>query len=105
MECAYFGVPTVALYKTSWTTYQVGKRIIKVNYLSMPNLLAGEQLFPEFVQDAATPANLAQAASELLADPTRRAKIRAKLTTVVASLGAPGASRRAAKAIASVLLG
>jgi len=50
LECAYFGVPTVALYKTSWSTYQIGRRIIRVAFLAMPNILAGEALFPEFVQ-------------------------------------------------------
>ena len=39
-ECAYFGVPTVAFYKTSWSTWQIAKRIVKVKYVAMPNLLA-----------------------------------------------------------------
>jgi len=105
VECAYFGVPTVAMYKTSWSTYEIGKKIIKVDHLSMPNLLAGEAVFPEFVQNAATPQNLARAASNLLQNPARRDEIKAKLQRVVASLGQPGASRRAAQAIISVLLG
>jgi lipid-A-disaccharide synthase len=105
VECAYFGVPTVAMYKTSWSTYEIGKKIIKVDHLAMPNLLAGEAVFPEFVQDAATPQNLARAASDLLQNPGRRAEIKVKLERVVASLGPPGASRRAAQAITSVLLG
>lgn len=105
MECAYFGVPTVAMYKTSWATYQLAKRIVKVNYLSMPNLLAGEPLFPEFIQDQATPQNLARAATELLDDPARRAEIREQLARIIASLGPPGASRRAARAIVRLLVG
>ena len=40
MECAFFGVPTVTLYKTSWLTYQIGRRIVTVKSLTMPNLLA-----------------------------------------------------------------
>ena len=40
LECAYFRVPTVAMYRTSWSTYQIGKRLIKVKYLAMQNLLA-----------------------------------------------------------------
>ena len=99
MECAYFRVPTVALYKTSWSTYQIGKRIIQVRYLAMPNLLAQEALFPEFIQDQATPDNLAQAALNLWNDPGRRQVIRDKLAALVASLGGPGASVRAARAI------
>lgn len=103
MECARFQVPAVAMYKTSWTTYQVGRRIIKVNHLAMPNLLAGEPLYPEFVQHAATPENLARAALTLLANPAAREELKTKLARVVASLGPPGASRRAARAIAGLL--
>ena len=62
-------------------------------------LLANEELFPEFIQDAATPENIARAALELLRGEARRAKIKAKLAEIVAALGGPGASRRAARAI------
>ena len=103
MECAYFGVPTVALYKTSWITYQIARRIVKVKYLAMPNLLANEEVFPEFIQGAATTDNITRATVELLRDAPRRARIKAKLAEIVASLGPPGATRRAAKAIASRL--
>lgn len=99
MECAYFRVPTVALYKTSWSTYQIGKRIIQVRFLAMPNLLADEALFPELIQDEATGENIAAAALALLRDPARRENIRARLGTVLESLGGPGASDRAAQAI------
>jgi lipid-A-disaccharide synthase len=98
-ECAYFGVPTVALYKTSWSTWQIAKRIVKVKYAAMPNLLANEEVFPEFIQGAATADSLTRAAVELLRDTPRRARIKARLAEVIASLGAPGAPRRAAKAI------
>ncbi len=105
MECAWFDVPTVALYKTSWSTYQIGKRIITVNFLAMPNLLANSQVFPEFVQDAATPAAVGQAGLELLNDPARRELIRKQLAMVVSSLGPPGATHRAARAILSLAAG
>jgi len=99
MECAYFGVPTVALYKTSWSTYQIARRIVKVKYLAMPNILADESLFPEFIQDAATPHNIAEATLELLNDAPRRSRIRVRLREIVDSLGGPGASERASKAV------
>jgi len=98
-ECAFFRVPTVTLYKVSWHTYQYGKRIIKVKYLTLPNLLANEEVFPEFIQNAATAENIAKAALDLLRDQNRRAKIKARLADIVASLGGSGASRRAARAI------
>jgi len=99
MECAYFGVPTIAFYKTSWLTYEVGKRIVTVAFLAMPNLLAGQELFPEFIQGRATPDNLASAALELLNDEGRRTAIREKLRKIIASLGRPGAALRSARAI------
>jgi lipid-A-disaccharide synthase len=102
-ECAYFGVPTVALYKTSWSTWQIAKRIVKVKYAAMPNLLADEEVFPEFIQGAASADNLTRATVDLLRDAPRRAKVKARLAEVVASLGDPGAPRRAAKAIISRL--
>ena len=99
MECAYFGVPAVTLYKASAVEYQIGKRLIRVKSMTMPNLLANENVFPEFIQYAATPENLARAALELIREPARRDNIRAKLKQIIASLGSPGAGRRAAEAI------
>ena len=103
LECAYFGVPTVAMYKTSWSTYQIGKRLITVKYLSMPNLLANEAVFPEFIQGQATPRAIAQAVADLLRSPEQQAGIKNKLKDVVRQLGEPGAARRAARAVVSLL--
>lgn len=103
MECAFFGVPTVTLYKTSWITYEIGKRIVKVKSLTMPNLLAQEQIFPEFVQHDATAQNLAKAALELLSDDVRRVQVKSGLKKIIASLGGPGASRRAAEAVLKLI--
>lgn len=103
MECAYFRVPTVALYKTSWSTYQIGKRLVKVPSLAMPNLLASEEIFPEFIQHAATAENIAQAARELLHDDARRTKIQARLNEIIAGLGGRGATQRAARAVCGLL--
>jgi lipid-A-disaccharide synthase len=102
-ECAYFGVPTVALYKTSWSTWQIARHIVKVKYAAMPNLLANEEVFPEFIQGAASPENIARAALELLRDEGRRARVKSRLAEIVASLGGPGATRRAAHVIVETL--
>jgi len=103
IECAWFGVPTVALYRTSSLTYAIGRRIVTVPFLAMPNLLAGEAVMPEFVQDAASPDALAAAVSELLQSPAKRTAQQARLREIVATLGSPGAARRAAAAILGVL--
>jgi len=72
---------------------------VKVKYLAMPNLLADQELFPEFVQDNATAENIAGAILKLLRDPRRNAIVKSKLTEVIGMLGPSGASRRAAQAI------
>ena len=103
MECAFFGVPTVTLYKTSWLTYQIAKRIVTVKSLTMPNLLAGEPVYPEFIQDEATPENLSRAALKLLQDESRRTQIKSQLGKIISSLGEPGAPKRAAAAVLSLI--
>ena len=103
LECALFGVPAVVFYKTSLLTYAVGKQLATVKYLAMPNLLADEPVYPEFIQGAATAENLARASLELLDDPARRSRVKARLAQIVGLLGSPGASRRAASAIVSFL--
>jgi lipid-A-disaccharide synthase len=103
LECAYFGLPAVAMYKTDWITYLGARRIATVKYLSMPNLLADQVIYPEFIQGQATARNIAAAALELLADPARRDAIRARLSVVIQSLGGPDAARRAAAAIVKLL--
>jgi len=102
MECAFFGVPTVTLYKTSWLTYQIARRIVTVKSLTMPNLLADETVYPEFIQNDATPENLSRAVLELLQDQIRRELIKLQLAKIILSLGEPGAASRAADAVMSL---
>lgn len=99
LECAWFGVPSVVLYRTSWSTYLLGRRFIKVKYIAMPNLLADEGVYPELIQGAATPEALARECLDFLNNPGRRSVVLTKLDRIIRSLGEPGASTRAAKAI------
>ncbi|HET7623941.1 MAG TPA: lipid-A-disaccharide synthase [Verrucomicrobiae bacterium] len=103
MECAFFGVPTVTMYKTSAMTYQIAKRVVKVKSLTMPNILAGEEVFPEFIQNAATPENISSAALSLLQNDSRRVEIKTQLAKIISTLGEPGATERAAKIIAGLI--
>jgi len=103
MECALFGVPTVALYKTFWGNFLIAKNIAKVKYLAMPNILAGEEIFPEFIQHAAAGDSIAQATLELLRDDARRANVKTRLSEIIDSLGEPGANLHAATAIMQLL--
>lgn len=103
LECALYGLPAVTFYQTSPLTYAIGKRVVTVPYLTMPNLLANEAVFPEFVQDDASPVNLAGAVLELLQDEKRRVEVKGKLAEITKSLGGSGAPDRAAEIIDKLL--
>ena len=103
MECAYFGVPTVTLYKKPLLGLALAWGIITVKSLTMPNLLAEGEVYPEFIQEAATPEKISRAVLELLQNEYRRKKIKAELARIIASLGEPGAGKRAAAAILKLL--
>ncbi len=103
LELAIAGLPSVTFYKTSWLTYQIGRQIVRVPWLSMPNLLANEAVFPEFVQADATPMNLATAVVDLLNNDDKRTATRVRLKEIVSQLGPPGASRRAARKILQLI--
>ena len=60
--------PMVVAYRVANMTYRILKRLVKSTFFSLPNLLAGRQLVPEFIQDEATAEALAEAVSALLHD-------------------------------------
>jgi lipid-A-disaccharide synthase len=103
LDCAYFGVPAVVMYKTSAPTYLIARPFVKVSHIAMPNLLAKDEVFPEFVQNAVTSERIAAAALQLLQDDALRAKTKVRLAEIVSSLGPPGASRRAANLVLELL--
>jgi len=104
LECAFFRVPTVAMYKTSWSTFQIGKRIVKVKFLAMPNILADEAVFPEFVQNDANPENLSRAALSLLQDVPKWQQIQTRLGGIIGSLEGQGGTRQAAEAVVRLMV-
>jgi len=73
--------------------------------MAMPNILADEEVFPEFIAHTATAGSIARAALELLRSREKRDRIRGRLAEIVKTLGTPGASRRAAQAVLSLDLG
>ena len=103
LACGFLGVPTVVFYKMGWLTWEIGHRIAQVKWAAMPNLLANEEVFPEFLQTAVTAENLSRSALELMTDATRRTTVQMKLRNIRASLGEAGASGRAAQAILNLV--
>ena len=96
LELAILDVPMVVAYKVSPLTYFLGRRLIKVPYASLVNLVAGREVVPELLQDDAVPEKIAAATVRLVANQTERARMLAGLAEVRERLGGPGASARAA---------
>jgi lipid-A-disaccharide synthase len=99
VQAALHDTPMVVVYRVSPITYQLGRRLVRLDTFGMVNLIAGERIVPELIQDAFTPEAVAEHAVSLLSDPNRGAAARAGLARVRERLGGPGASRRAAQAI------
>lgn len=99
LETALLGVPTAVAYKFSLPTYLLGRLLVKVPFMSLPNLILGEAVFPEFLQHGANPPALAAAVAQWLPDTPARARLLERLDTLPALLGSGGATDRASSII------
>jgi lipid-A-disaccharide synthase len=102
VQTALHDTPMVIVYRVSPVTYRLLRRLVTVDKVGMVNLIAGEPVVPELIQDAFTPDAVAGEAIAILSDQDRVVRIRAGLARVREKLGGPGASRRAAEAILKV---
>lgn len=97
LELAILGVPMVVAYRVSPISHFLGRWLIKVEYASLVNLVAGEAVVPELLQRQATPENICRALRPLLGENAVPERMKAGLARVVRKLGGPGASFRAAR--------
>lgn len=97
LETALEGSPFVVTYRTSRLTWWIARRLVRVDHVSLPNLILDERVVPELLQDDATPETLAAALLPLLDSESaeRRTQLGA-LAGVRAALGTPGAAGRVA---------
>lgn len=100
LETALFGVPEVVCYKGSYISYQIGKRLVKVKYISLVNLIMDKMVVKELIQDDLTPANLKHELEELLQNENRQQQLKQDYTQLRNLLKQEGnASARAAKSV------
>jgi lipid-A-disaccharide synthase len=99
LETALFNVPQVVVYRTSWISYQIAKRLIRVPYISLPNLIADRQVVRELIQDDFSSVNLKEELNRLVSDADYRIKMQDGYTQIRSRIGEFAASERTAQLI------
>lgn len=99
LEAALIGVPQVVCYGGNEISYQIAKRVVKLKYISLANLIMDRGLFKELIQHDCTPALISQELEKLLHDDAYRGKMMEDYAQVREVLGGKGASAKVAKAM------
>lgn len=99
LEAALLGTPMVLCYRVSRTTELIARLLARVEWIGLPNLIAGRPVVPELIQEQVTGARLAREIGRLLDDPVAATAQRAAFKELRARLGEPGVGRRAARAV------
>ncbi len=103
LETALFATPLAVIYRVGAMNYWIARRLVRLERIGLPNIVAGADVAPELLQGDCTPDRIAATLAPWLADPAARARVRAGLAIVRERLGTPGASARAAAALLPLL--
>ena len=105
LETAIMGVPMIITYRISPLSFRVAKWVVNVQHVGLVNLVAGEEVAPELLQEEVNPENMAARAIEIIGDKNKISYIKEKLADVKKSLGSPGASARTARLAIDMMKG
>jgi lipid-A-disaccharide synthase len=103
LETALHATPLVVCYRVGWLNYAIARRVVTLRHIGLPNIVAGHEVAPELLQGDFTAERLAGLLGGWLGDPGALAARRAALGAVRERLGGPGASERAARALAELV--
>ena len=103
LETALFGTPQVVGYIMHPVTYWIAKRIVKIRYISLGNLIVDKFAFREFIQDDCNPDALVKEIRDLIENPDRRSRMLADYAEIRSLLGGAGASSAVASAMINEL--
>lgn len=103
LEAAYIGTPLIIVYKTSSLSYRIGKYLVRVKRIGLPNIILDDDLLPEMVQDDVNPDNIYKTALSMMNDPERYKHIRNSLAHIRSLLGDRKASVNMLKIIKEML--
>jgi lipid-A-disaccharide synthase len=103
LETALFGIPEVVCYKGSAISYQIAKRLVSIDYISLVNLIMSKEVVKELIQGELTTANLAQELDKLLKNEAHRSQVMADYQLLKQDLGGSGASATTANLMLKTL--
>lgn len=104
LETAIITIPMLVIYKTSFLTWLISKCLIKLPYIGLVNIAAGEKVVPEFIQYQAVPKNIVQyTLAYFRSDNLKKVSLRQKLARIREKLGSSKANENAAKIILTLL--
>ena len=102
LQAAIMNIPSVVIYKMNTVSWLLTKKMIKVPFASMANIIAEEEVFPEFLQNQANQDNIVQSVLNILNQEVYRKKMMHKIQIIKNNVGGPGASKKAAQQIMEV---
>ena len=103
LEAALLGKPMIVVYRFSWLTYALARLLVRVNHIGMVNIVAGDRVVPELIQDDVTEEGICTETQRILTDPNLTRQIVKRLEEVRDRLGSPGAPRRVAEMALSLI--
>jgi lipid-A-disaccharide synthase len=103
LEAAYYRLPYCLVYRTAPLTYFLAKLLVKIRYIGLVNILAGEEVVEELIQDRAVAPAVVKSLQGLLENPEAHRKLAQRLAETADRLGGEGAHQRAADAVAGWL--
>ena len=99
LEAAVAGLPMVVVYRVSPLSYAVGRALIRVENIALPNLVAGRRVVPELIQGQCNAGGIAEALARYLDEPAEADRVRRELGAIRQKLGGPAVFDRAAEAL------
>jgi len=102
LEAACLGTPMVIIYKTSLLTWWLGRLLVKLPYVGLPNIIMDKEIVPELLQDEVDAERIAAVSSEILNSPEYYNQIKEDLESVVTKLGTSGATKKVAQMVLEV---
>lgn len=103
LETALFKVPEVVCYKGSSISYHIAKRLIKVDYISLVNLILNKESVKELIQNECNPTRIKQELKLILPNGTKHSQLIKEYDDLIQLLGDGGASKKAAEAVIAEL--